>query len=622
MYTGDRPNPGLAQFLADHMAERHDESDDDYAVSAFCRPIETTKNSHIFRMHGYHLGKKPYDAVQAYIKHYTREGDVVLDPFCGSGSTALGALVLGRKAVAIDVSPAATFITRFYVSACDPCDFKARFDTMCARVEREMSHLYGTVCHRCGTGATIHYVVYSNYYVCPGCGRSVSLFEASQDRRRCCPQCLKWDGRIVRIGPPAEAVANGPVAVNFTCHGTCSPKRMTRSITGPYEEQEAFRSIDLQTLARLESEPIPYPHPDRFMMNVSDPEAPWGDEWRPSRNFRTVRDLFTYRNFRALAALMDAAGSDEDLRAVITSGMLAASRKAQHLSGGGGYIPGNWALPPVSKQRNVLESLRTIFARTLQAKRALASLLKSQDVCISTQSAAALHGIPDCSVDYIFTDPPYGGSIQYGELNFIWEAWLGFNTRWHEEEIVVNRSRGRTIEDWAAMMRAALSECFRVLRPGRWLSLCWHDGSMGTWPVIHQILSEVGFVTDSSGTAQTIDTGANTYNQRVWDKAVKRDLVINVRKRRSHESATTSPADATPQNSFRDLARVVISSFLSANPGATKDRVYDHLVGFMFQKGRLEQHNFDKLLESVAERVRDGSRGWVLKSGVRENPES
>ncbi len=47
---------------------------------------------------------------------------------------------------------------------------------------------------------------------------------------------------------------------------------------------------------------------------------------------------------------MNTAGSDDDLRAVITSGMLAMSRKAQHLDGGGGYIPGNWALPPVSKQ--------------------------------------------------------------------------------------------------------------------------------------------------------------------------------------------------------------------------------------------------------------------------------
>ena len=40
----------------------------------------------------------------------------------------------------------------------------------------------------------------------------------------------------------------------------------------------------------------------------------------------------------------------------------------------------------------------------------------------------------------IFTDPPYADKVQYGELNFVWEAWLGFDTRWHDEEIIVNAS--------------------------------------------------------------------------------------------------------------------------------------------------------------------------------------
>ena len=101
----------------------------------------------------------------------------------------------------------------------------------------------------------------------------------------------------------------------------------------------------------------------------TDPSIPWGDEWRPSRDFRRVSDLFTYRNLRAVAAFMQAAGSDEDLRAIITSGMFAVSRKAQHLAEGGGYIPGNWALPPMSKQRNCLESLRKVFGRILTAKK-------------------------------------------------------------------------------------------------------------------------------------------------------------------------------------------------------------------------------------------------------------
>ena len=613
LYSGDRPNPQLSKFVSDHLRAPHNRVRDRYEVGPFSRPIETTKSSPTFRMHGYHLGKKPHDAVEAYIKHYTSEGDIVLDPFCGSGSTALAALIQGRKTIAIDVSPAATFITRFYVSRVDPTDLKARFENMCSAVAEEMRHLYGTVCHRCGASSTIHYVVYSNMYACPVCGRNVSLFEAQQHMPPSCPHCLKTRGEAPQIRTSLGIVGNEPVAVNFTCHGSCSPPRMTRSIIGPADDRNAFRSIDLETLTRLEAEPVPYPYPEQFMMNVDDPEAPWGDEWRPSRNFRRVCDLFTYRNLRAVAALMHAARSDDDLRAIITSGMLAVSRKAQHLSGGGGYIPGNWALPPVSKQRNVLESLRKVFARTVQAKAALARLIKSQQACISTQSALSLEAIPDCSVDYIFTDPPYGGTVQYGELNFVWEAWLGLSTSWHDDEIIVSQSRRRSATDWSAMMRTAMSECYRVLKPGRWLSLCWHDGSGGTWPVLQEMMAAVGFSVSRCDEAVSIDTGSSTYNQRVWDKAVKRDLVLNFRKPRAGEHFEPRHRQTHSGSDFAKVACEVMTAYLSKNPGAAKDRVYDNLVTCMFCQKRIQVHNFDKLLASIARQLDDGSRGWVLK---------
>ena len=54
------------------------------------------------------------------------------------------------------------------------------------------------------------------------------------------------------------------------------------------------------------------------------------------------------------------------------------------------------------------------------------------------------------SIDYIFTDPPYADKVQYGELNFIWEAWLDFDTTWHDEEIIVNEVRGKSVADWEA----------------------------------------------------------------------------------------------------------------------------------------------------------------------------
>ena len=107
--------------------------------------------------------------------------------------------------------------------------------------------------------------------------------------------------------------------------------------------------------------------------------------------------------------------------------------------------------------------------------------VNTDDLCISTQSSTKLSVISANSIDYIFTDPPYADKVQYGELNFIWEAWLDFDTTWHDEEIIVNGVRGKSVADWEALMKKAMAECYRVLKPGRWLSLCYHDTSEGTW---------------------------------------------------------------------------------------------------------------------------------------------
>jgi DNA modification methylase len=614
IYSGDKPNPNLKAFVEAHSLEHpFDPTIDRYDVAEFSAAIETTKNSPIFSMHSYHLGKKPHDAVATYINHHTAEGDLVLDPFCGSGSTALASLIQGRKAVALDISPAATFITRFYVSRSFPEELAEAFKALSEKVRGDMELLYGTRCHVCGAAATIHYVVYSNVYNCPECGKRVSLYEAARHSPPSCPHCRVRNGREVLIRPILGMCGNEPVAVNFSCRGGCTPKRMTRSIIGSADDRKAFLEVDLPRIRALEEKPIPHPFPDCFMMHVTDPSLPWGDEWRPSRDFRKVSDLFTHRNLWALAACMAAAGDNDDLRAVITSAMPAVSRKAQHLEGGGGYIPGNWALPPMSKQRNVMETLTKVFKRTLKAKTLLAQSIKSDDSCISTQSATAMAEIPSCSIDYIFTDPPYGGSVQYGELNFVWEAWLGLSTRWHGEEIIVNRSRGKTAQDWADSMTAVMAECYRVLKPGRWLSLCYHDSSDTMWRLVQEIMLKVGFVPGDASAAPTIDTGSRTYNQRTSDKVVKRDLVIGFRKPRPEESRKQAIAGGGGEVSFHDKATETIRAFLSAHPGVTKDRIYDHLISVMIRTGPMEDLNFEKLLSLVASRSAESDKGWFLK---------
>ena len=45
-------------------------------------------------------------------------------------------------------------------------------------------------------------------------------------------------------------------------------------------------------------------------------------------------------------------------------------------------------------------------------------------------------------------------------MNFVWEAWLDFDTNWHDEEIIVNDVRGKSAADWAALMKKAMAECY------------------------------------------------------------------------------------------------------------------------------------------------------------------
>jgi DNA modification methylase len=137
-YSGDKPNPNLKAFVEAHLQENpYDPETDDYAVPAFDKPINTTKAT-------------PHDAIRQYIRHYTKPGDLVLDPFCGSGGTALAALMEGRKAIAIDRSPAATFITKNYCTPVDVNELQDAFEELKRKVKPEIDWLYETKCDRWG----------------------------------------------------------------------------------------------------------------------------------------------------------------------------------------------------------------------------------------------------------------------------------------------------------------------------------------------------------------------------------------------------------------------------------------------------------------------------------------
>ncbi|MEI7990261.1 MAG: DNA methyltransferase, partial [Chloroflexota bacterium] len=549
-YYSAGPNPNLQKFVEEH-AKPYDPETDHYDVPPFDQPITTTKATAIYNMHTY-WSKKPHDAIQQYIRHYTQPGDLVLDPFCGSGGTALAALMEGRCAIAIDLSPAATFITKNYCTPVDVDELQRAFEELKAKVKPEMDWLYETRCDRCDGRATTAYTVYSYVFQCPRCLEKITLFDCPEAQSqtaqgkpktiRICPSCQKR-GVSEEIKTSGVRMDPIPVLVSYLCEEGCKPKRGERRHNDPNpKKREYFEKYDMVKIREIESKPIPYWYPPHRMMNVESDTEQWGDKWRAgTSNFRTVAELFTKRNLWALGLLLAKIKEFREpyshaLMFTVSSFLLNLTKLYKHRESGGGQPTGNYYVPQIHRENEAWSAFDRKFADIVAGLQELPEVLNGNtNVIVSTQSALSLPQIPDESMDHIFTDPPYAGKYQYGELNFVWEAWLDLNTNWHSGEVIVNERRRVTDDDWAAMMLVAMKECFRILKPGRWLALCYHDTSEGTWSLIQDLMAQTGFIVDHAEETLYIDTGQKTYNQTQAEKVTQRDLVINFRKPRPGE---------------------------------------------------------------------------------------
>ena len=102
------------------------------------------------------------------------------------------------------------------------------------------------------------------------------------------------------------------------------------------------------------------------------------------------------------------------------------------------------------------------------------------DIAIVTDDCVELmKKMPEESVDYMFTDPPYDASIQYGELSYLWNAWLKADYRYTENivthEVIRNERQKKPFEVYHALLNSSFQGFYKVLRPERCLTLTFHN---------------------------------------------------------------------------------------------------------------------------------------------------
>lgn len=103
---------------------------------------------------------------------------------------------------------------------------------------------------------------------------------------------------------------------------------------------------------------------------------------------------------------------------------------------------------------------------------------------VSTSSLAGVD-LPDNSIDYVFIDPPFGDNLPYSELNFLWEAWLRVFTN-ASQDTVVSGAQKKDLGVYTDMMALGLDKVYRILKPGRWVTVEFHNSRNAVWTAIQE----------------------------------------------------------------------------------------------------------------------------------------
>ena len=122
------------------------------------KPLQETPNAKthtpVYKMHKY-FARRPWNVFSQIVSHYSSPNGIVLDPFCGGGTTVVESLKLRRRTVGVDLNPMATYITANGVQTSRHHNrWKKAFWRVSDVVSRRILSLYLTHCKCCGSDAT------------------------------------------------------------------------------------------------------------------------------------------------------------------------------------------------------------------------------------------------------------------------------------------------------------------------------------------------------------------------------------------------------------------------------------------------------------------------------------
>jgi len=596
------PNPHIAGFI-EKWGTPYNETTDNYHREPYVADVSEGKNDPIYNAHSYHT-KVPYKAIIPFIEHYTEPGDVVFDGFCGTGMTGVAAQMVGRRVILCDLSPAATFIAYNYNTPVDVAAFEREAKRILQEVEAECGWMYETWHPHCDAPqrvkGRINYTVWSDVFFCPYCHHEIVFWDAAVDPVAGkvrdtfpCPGCAAavtkrtltratervWDSALDREIERARQV---PVLINYSV----DKQR--------YEKKPD--AADLALIRKIEVSEIPYWYPTTRIDRDIDI---WYERDYRQLGVYTIASFYTKRSLYILAAFRDQAMRVQDPRIrlyllwVLTSVAEGSSRMNRERPGGmPSKLSGTLYIGALVREIDA-----SAFMRRKIKKFSDLIARKPNAVVLTNQSVTYLQQFSENSIDYVFTDPPFGSNIIYSDLSIIWESWLRAFTNTGYEVVVHRRKKENavTLDDYRTLMTRCFAEMYRVLKPGRWITVVFHNSKAAVWNAIQEALAHAGFLVAQ---VTVLDKQQGSFKQVTSAGAVKNDLVINAYKPRAGFSARF--LSQAGQGLEAEFVRQHLEQLpIAANVERSQEMLYSKYLAYYVQHGYTIAYNGEQFYRAL-----------------------
>lgn len=580
------PNPYISDYISKNC-KQYDETNDNYHREPFVGDVSEGKSHPIYNAHTYHT-KVPHLAIVPFIEHFTEPGDIILDGFCGTGMTGVAAQLTKRKAILSDLSPIASYIAYNYNNPIDVIAFMEKAENILKEVEEECGWMYQTMhTDNINTGI-INYTVWSDVFISPFSGSEFVFYDVAVQKdtgkvndefpcphtgamltKKMCSRALVkfYDTALNREIVQVKQV---PVLINYSVRTIINGKYKLTSFEKKPDD------MDLEIIDKIAKANIPYWYPTDRMM-FSDNER-WGDAFRAGYHLgiSNVHHFFHKRNLWALSALNTKCDTPL-LRIWFTSQLINLSRLNRYRPGVSfPYNPlsGTLYIGSQISEANIFQAYKNKIGKLVKAIHSV----KSNNIVYT--GSATQQSIPDKSIDYIFTDPPFGDNLMYSELNFIWEAWLKVFTN-NKKEGIINNSQRKDLSSYNLLMLESFKEYYRVLKPKRWITVVFHNSRSSVWNGIQEAITKAGFIISQ---VSTLDKQQGSYKQVTAPGAVANDLVISAFKpKESFENAFLKAAGIGLEVTFLQefLENLPVKTVIER----TEKMLYSKMIAYYIQRG-------------------------------------